>query len=220
MLFVEFHGTEAGVAEQAGRFGEIAEEFGGGPFDWATKAGGPDAAVGRPPRRLLGRAGACGPASLPVPTDVCVPISRLAECVDETKRDIAATGLIAPIVGHVGDGNFHVQPLVDMQRAAPRLRTVTGLPRAPRAPRPRHGGDLHGRARRRAGEDEVSPGGARRAALDAMLAIKRALDPTGHHEPGQDRHGLRSRRSGLGPFASRAGVPGRSAASQRIDHRA
>ena len=47
-------------------------------------------------------------------TDVCVPISRLAECVEETQRDIATSGLIAPIVGHVGDGNFHVQPLIDM----------------------------------------------------------------------------------------------------------
>jgi D-lactate dehydrogenase (cytochrome) len=51
-------------------------------------------------------------------TDVCVPISRLADCVEDTQRDIAATGLIAPIVGHVGDGNFHVGVLVDMNNQA------------------------------------------------------------------------------------------------------
>ena len=84
MLFVEFHGTEAGVAEQSERFGEIATEFGGGPFEWATRPeertrlweARHDAVLCRPAR--------CGRARRPVPTDVCVPISRLAECVTET----------------------------------------------------------------------------------------------------------------------------------------
>ena len=57
---------------------------------------------------------ACGPGAQAVATDVCVPISRLAECVTETQRDIAAHGLMAPILGHVGDGNFHLALLVDM----------------------------------------------------------------------------------------------------------
>ena len=104
-LFVEFHGTEAGVAEQAALFAEIAAECGGGDFQWTTD----------PERRtelwkarhnaywasLQLRPGAKG-----ISTDVCVPISRLAECVAETQDDIAAAGLIAPIVGHAGDGNF------------------------------------------------------------------------------------------------------------------
>jgi len=113
-LFVEFHGTEAGVAEQAALFAEIAAECGGGDFQWTTD----------PERRtelwkarhnaywasLQLRPGAKG-----ISTDVCVPISRLAECVAETQDDIAAAGLIAPIVGHAGDGNFHVLVLLDTE---------------------------------------------------------------------------------------------------------
>jgi D-lactate dehydrogenase (cytochrome) len=111
LLLLEFHGTEAGVREQSERFGEIAEGLGGGPFTWATK---PEE------RTKLWQARhdaywaslALRPGARPVPTDVCVPISRLADCVEETRRDIEESGLIATIVGHVGDGNFHVQPLV------------------------------------------------------------------------------------------------------------
>src|SRR5712691_3459410 len=112
-LFLEFHGSEAGVAEQAERFGEIAADLGGGPFDWATKA---------EDRTRLWQARhdaywsqmALRPGARGFATDVCVPISRLAECVAETQADIAEMGLIAPIVGHVGDGNFHVLVLMDV----------------------------------------------------------------------------------------------------------
>ncbi|WP_291672223.1 FAD-linked oxidase C-terminal domain-containing protein, partial [Bosea sp. (in: a-proteobacteria)] len=116
MLFVEFHGSEEGVKEQAERFGEIAAEFGGGPFDWATK---PEdrSKLWQARHDAYWAARALRPGAESVATDVCVPISRLAECVDETKRDIEASGLIAPIVGHVGDGNFHTQPLVDLNDA-------------------------------------------------------------------------------------------------------
>lgn len=115
-LFLEFHGSEASVAEQSERFGEIAAELGGGPFDWATKAEDRNklwqarhdaywAVIGL-------RAGASAFA-----TDVCVPISRLAECVTATQQDIRDLNLVAPIVGHVGDGNFHVSVLMDMSDA-------------------------------------------------------------------------------------------------------
>lgn len=115
-LFLEFHGSEASVAEQSERFGEIAAELGGGPFDWATKAEDRNklwqarhdaywAVIGL-------RAGASAFA-----TDVCVPISRLAECVTATQQDIKDLNLVAPIVGHVGDGNFHVSVLMDMSDA-------------------------------------------------------------------------------------------------------
>jgi D-lactate dehydrogenase (cytochrome) len=116
MLFLEFHGSEAGVAEQSERFGEIAGEFGGGPFEWAT----------RPEERTRlwearhNAALSCKalrPGAQIVATDVCVPISRLAECVVGTQRDIAEKKLLAPIVGHVGDGNFHLTLLVDMDDA-------------------------------------------------------------------------------------------------------
>ena len=114
MLFLEFHGTEASVAEQSQRFGEIAKEFGGGPFDWATRAedrtrlwqARHDAAWAVRSLRSTG---------FGIATDVCVPISRLAECVTATQRDIAESRLLGPIVGHVGDGNFHLTLLVDQK---------------------------------------------------------------------------------------------------------
>jgi len=113
LLLLEFHGTPGGVKEQSQRFGAIAKEFGGGPLAWSDK---------QEDRTMLWKARhdaywACvqlRPDARPIPTDVCVPISRLAECVEETKAEIQRLSLIAPIVGHVGDGNFHVQPLVDM----------------------------------------------------------------------------------------------------------
>jgi D-lactate dehydrogenase (cytochrome) len=111
-LFFEFHGTEAGVAEQAETVGEIAGENGGGGFQWTSKTeernklwqARHDAYYAA----LAMRPGAKGWA-----TDVCVPISRLADCILETKRDIEASGLYAPIVGHVGDGNFHLCFILD-----------------------------------------------------------------------------------------------------------
>src|SRR5271169_4604091 len=105
-LFVEFHGTDASVAEQSQRFGEIVADLGGGPFDWATK---PE------DRSRLWQARHDGyhaarrlrPGAQAFATDVCVPISRLAECVTATQKEIARLNLVAPILGHVGDGNFH-----------------------------------------------------------------------------------------------------------------
>ena len=86
-LFLEFHGTDAGVREQAERFGEIAAEYGGGPFEWATKAEDRTPPLAGAPRRLLGGV-TLRPGAKVTATDVCVPISRLAECVEETRRDI------------------------------------------------------------------------------------------------------------------------------------
>jgi D-lactate dehydrogenase (cytochrome) len=106
MLFVEFHGSDASVAEQSRTFGEIAAEFGGGPFEWATKAEERTKLwQARHDAYWSGRA--LRPGAGVFATDVCVPISRLAECVTATQRDIAESRLIAPIMGHVGDGNFH-----------------------------------------------------------------------------------------------------------------
>ncbi len=115
-LFVEFHGSEASVAEQSQRFGEIVTDLGGGPFDWATK---PE------DRSRLWQARHDGywagrslrPGASAFATDVCVPISRLAECVNAAQRAIAELDLVAPILGHVGDGNFHLSLLVDMNDA-------------------------------------------------------------------------------------------------------
>ena len=111
-LFVEFHGSESAVAEQAALFESIARDNGGADFQWSTR---PEA------RSKLWQARhdaaySClmlRPGAKVTPTDVCVPVSRLAECVTETKRDLAESGLFGPILGHVGDGNFHVAVLFD-----------------------------------------------------------------------------------------------------------
>jgi D-lactate dehydrogenase (cytochrome) len=117
LLLLEFHGTQAGVKEQSESFGEIAADLGGGPFRWTANA---------EERTKMWQARhdaywACiglRPGAKAFATDVCVPISRLAECVTETQRDIAENKLVAPIVGHVGDGNFHVSVLLDMDDPA------------------------------------------------------------------------------------------------------
>ena len=111
-LLFEFHGTTAGAQEQAEMVGEIAAANGGQGFQWAAK---------EEDRRRLWQARhdsyyaalALKPGAQAFATDVCVPISRLAECLLETKADIERTGAIAPIVGHVGDGNFHLVYLLD-----------------------------------------------------------------------------------------------------------
>ncbi|PWJ83962.1 D-lactate dehydrogenase (cytochrome) [Pseudaminobacter salicylatoxidans] len=111
-LFVEFHGSEAGVAEQAETFGEIATEYGGGPFLW-TGVAEERAKLWKARHDAYWASLTLRPGAKGLSTDVCVPISRLAECIAETEADIARTGLIAPIVGHVGDGNFHTLVLMD-----------------------------------------------------------------------------------------------------------
>jgi D-lactate dehydrogenase (cytochrome) len=117
MLFLEFHGTAASVEEQSRRFGEIAAEFGGGPFVWTAQ---PEdrTRLWQARHDVYWASLLLRPGARLFATDVCVPISRLADCVEETQRDIAECGMIAPIVGHVGDGNFHVSPLVDMDDPA------------------------------------------------------------------------------------------------------
>src|SRR3984893_9738317 len=113
MLFLEFHGTEAGVAEQSQRFGEIAQEFGGGPFDWATRAED-RTRLWQARHDVYWAQRGLRPNAQPLATDICVPISRLADCVTETQRDIAEHNLVATIVGHVRGGNFHVGRMGDL----------------------------------------------------------------------------------------------------------
>jgi D-lactate dehydrogenase (cytochrome) len=111
-LFFEFHGTAAGVAEQAEMVNAIAAGHGAGGFRWATK---PEerSSIWQARHDAYYAAKALRPGAKGWATDVCVPISRLAECISETKADIRGSKLIAPIVGHVGDGNFHVAFVID-----------------------------------------------------------------------------------------------------------
>ncbi len=111
-LFFEFHGSEAATAEQAETVGAISEEHGGSAFKWARRQE-ERSALWQARHDSYYAALGLAPGKRGIATDVCVPISRLAECILETRRDIDSSGLLAPIVGHVGDGNFHVLILVD-----------------------------------------------------------------------------------------------------------
>ncbi|PGH54265.1 FAD-binding oxidoreductase [Azospirillum palustre] len=116
-LFFEFHGTEAGVKEQAEMVAAIAAEHGGMEFAWATR---PEdrSKLWQARHDAYYAALALRPGSKGWPTDVCVPISRLADCILETKQDLAESNMLAPMVGHVGDGNFHLVYVLDPEKPA------------------------------------------------------------------------------------------------------
>ena len=182
-LFLEFHGTTAAVAEQVQMFEEISREFGASGFQWAQKE--EDRARLWRARHEAYYAGlAVNPGSQGYVTDVCVPISRLADCIDETRKDIASSGLFAPILGHVGDGNFHATVFIDpgdeamlektrafderlVQRALDMGGTCTG----------EHG---IGMGKLKHMRNEHGDG-----AVDTMKAIKSALDPLNIMNPGK-----------------------------------
>jgi D-lactate dehydrogenase (cytochrome) len=183
MLFLEFHGSQAGVAEQSERFGEIAREFGGGPFEWATRAED-RTRLWQARHDAYFAARGLRPGAQPVATDVCVPISRLAECVTESQRDIAESRLVAPIAGHVGDGNFHMSLLIDMDDADEVMRADKFMERLVARAIAMDGTCT--------GEHGVGQGKLKylvaehgSAALQVMRAIKGALDPRGIMNPGK-----------------------------------
>lgn len=181
-LFLEFHGTQEGAREQVETFAEIAKEYGGGDFDWAEKPEDRNR-LWQARHDSYWAARELRPGTQAFATDVCVPISRLAECVNETRADIDAMGLTGPIVGHVGDGNFHVIILIDMEdcgevenaekflkrlveRALAMDGTCTG----------EHG---IGSGKKHYMRAEHGPG------VDVMIAIKRSLDPLNILNPGK-----------------------------------
>ena len=112
LLLLEFHGSETSVKEQSELFGEIASDFGGNDFEWTSNS---------EDRNKLWKARhdaywsckAVRPEAEIYSTDVCVPISKLSECITETIEDMEKNELIGPIVSHAGDGNFHVALLID-----------------------------------------------------------------------------------------------------------
>ena len=181
-LFLEFHGSELGARDQVDTFKQIAESEGAIRFDWAEK---------EEDRRRLWKARhdvywavkTVFPGRDALATDVCVPISRLAECVVATQKDIEASGLIAPIVGHVGDGNFHTTPVFD-RNDPHQLAAVEGfLERLVERAIAMEGTCT--------GEHGVGQGKAKYlkaelgAGLAVMRGIKAALDPNNILNPGK-----------------------------------
>jgi D-lactate dehydrogenase (cytochrome) len=181
-LFFEFHGSERGVVEQAETVQAIAADHGAGNFRWAIHA--EDRNRLWQARHDAYYAGlALRPGSKGWPTDVCVPISRLAECILETKRDVVEAKLLAPLVGHVGDGNFHLSFIIHpddptemaraqavndrmVHRALAMGGTCTG----------EHG---IGSGKIACLEEEHA------SAMPVMRLIKRALDPDNRMNPGK-----------------------------------
>jgi D-lactate dehydrogenase (cytochrome) len=183
MLFLEFHGSQAGVAEQSERFGDIASELGGGPFEWTTKAE-ERSRLWQARHDAYWAVRGLRPGSQAIASDVCVPISRLAECVAATQSDVADSGLIAPILGHVGDGNFHLSLLVDIENPDEVARAETLLERLVERAMTMEGtctGE-HGVGQ---GKMKYLPAEYGEGALWAMRAVKDALDPRDIMNPGK-----------------------------------
>ncbi len=181
-LFVEFHGSAAGTAEQSELFGAIAAEEGGGPFDRATHEEDRNR-LWQARHDAFWAAKALVPGKEGLATDVCVPISRLAECVAETQRDLAEAGLFGPIVGHVGDGNFHVVLFCDRSDSAEVAQVEAFLDRLVIRALAVGGTSTgeHGIGRGKMKFLEREHG----AALGVMRAVKRALDPDNIMNPGK-----------------------------------
>lgn len=182
-LFVEFHGTAEGLGPQVELFREIAMENGAHAFDMATD---------EDERRRLWKARhdafwatkAVWPGRQALATDVCVPISRLADCIAETEADIARLGLISPIVGHVGDGNFHATPVIDPGNEHERAALDEFLGRLAARAIAMEGtctGE-HGIGQGKMGYLEKEFG---KSGVAMMRAVKSALDPNGILNPGK-----------------------------------
>jgi D-lactate dehydrogenase (cytochrome) len=181
-LFFEFHGSSAGVQEQAETMQAIAAEHGGSAFEWATR---PEdrSRLWKARHSAYYASKACYPGKEAFATDACVPISRLADCVLESKADADATCLISPIVGHVGDGNFHLTILFDPTSATERA-SAEGLAKRVSLRAIAMGGTCtgeHGIGVHKL-EALVAEHGE---AVELMQAIKRALDPRNIMNPGK-----------------------------------
>ena len=183
MLLMEFHGSEAGVAEQAATVQEIAAEHGGTGFEWATT---PEERTRLWTARHHAYLSALQmkPGCRAVTTDTCVPISRLAESINASVEEVEASGLPYFIVGHVGDGNFHmgylIDPAIPAERATAEALSARMVARAIALEGTctgEHGIGLHkqGFLLQEAGE----------GAVDQMRALKQALDPNDIMNPGK-----------------------------------
>ena len=183
LLLLEFHGSENSVKEQAQTFGDIAEDFGSQGFAFTTK---PE------DRNRLWQARhdaywaslALRPGAKGISTDCCVPVSRLAECVTAAQAKAEELGLIAPVVGHVGDGNFHTLPLImmeDAQEVARAREFVSWLNDLAISMDGTCTGE-HGIGQ---GKAKYLMGELGEGALTMMAAVKRGVDPFNIFNPGK-----------------------------------
>ena len=181
-LFFEFHGSEAGVREQSAAMQSASDEFGGSAYQWATKTED-RTRLWKARHDAYYAALAFKPGMTSFATDACVPISRLADCILETKVDVERSGLTAPILGHVGDGNFHLVVLFDGADPAQRER-AEALAKGVSMRAISMGGTCtgeHGIGWHKLDVLAQEHG----EAVDLMRMIKRALDPRDIMNPGK-----------------------------------
>ncbi|MBO6884610.1 MAG: FAD-binding protein [Marivita sp.] len=181
-LFLEFHGSEAGVAEQVASFSALVDDHGGSDFQWATKTEDRNRLwQARHNAYYAGRS--LRPGANGVITDCCVPISALSECLMRAKDLAAKSGFLAPIVGHVGDGNFHLLILVDPE-SEDELTRAKALVEAVNILALEFGGTVSGEHGIGAGKRKylVQEHGA---AYALMATLKRAIDPGNIMNPGK-----------------------------------
>ena len=182
LLLLEFHGTKHGVGEQSEMFGEIATDYTPHEFKWTTDQE-ERTKLWKARHDAFWAAMALVPGGIAMSTDVCVPISRLAECVEDTRRDIEETGIIAPIVGHVGDGNFHTLPIALPEDAEAWTRIQAFVERLSERAIAMDGtctGEHGiGQGKMKYLRQEMGP------AVDMMMAVKQALDPNDILNPGK-----------------------------------
>ena len=181
-LFVEFHGTRQGAREQVEAFAEIARSEGGGELEWAERQED-RTRLWQARHDAYWAARALKPGAEVLSTDVCVPISALAACVGATRQDIDKLGLLAPVVGHVGDGNFHVLPLIDPADPQERRKVQAFLDRLIERALG-FGGTCTGE--HGIGQGKIAYLAAEHGAgVEVMIAIKKALDPLNILNPGK-----------------------------------
>ena len=182
LLLLEFHGTKHGVGEQSEMFGEIASEYTPYEFKWTTDQE-KRTKLWKARHDAFWAAMALVPGGVAMSTDVCVPISRLAECVEDTRRDIEDSDIFAPIVGHVGDGNFHTLPIAlpDDVEAWKRIQSFVERlsERAIAMDGTCTGEHGIGQGKIKYLRQEMGP------AVDMMIAVKQALDPNDILNPGK-----------------------------------
>ena len=182
LLLLEFHGTKHGVGEQSEMFGEIASEYTPYEFKWTTDQE-KRTKLWKARHDAFWAAMALVPGGIAMSTDVCVPISRLAECVEDTRRDIEESDIFAPIVGHVGDGNFHTLPIAlpDDAEAWKRIQSFVERlsERAIAMDGTCTGEHGIGQGKIKYLRQEMGP------AVDMMIAVKQALDPNDILNPGK-----------------------------------